>query len=224
MTRVFLPVVAGAAILLAGCAEGPLANRNPDGSLNPNANRNQAAVAGAVMGGILGNAVGGDDDRVAKTAIGAAVGGMIGGAIGSNLDRQAMELEQSLTTNGVRIVNQGDKLVVTMPQDVLFDVDSATVRPALRADLNTLAASLNRYPDTRLQVIGHTDNTGDASYNQRLSEDRADSVAYVLISSGVASSRITSVGRGEDYPIASNLTPEGRAKNRRVEFVIIPNQ
>lgn len=220
MTRVFLPLLASSALLLAGCME----NRNPDGSLNPNANRNQAAVAGAVIGGIIGNTVGGDDDRFAKTALGAAVGGMIGGAIGANLDRQAMELEQSLTTDGVRIVNTGDRLIVTMPQDVLFDIDSASVRPALRADLNTLAASLNRYPDTHLQVIGHTDNTGDAGYNQRLSEDRADSVAYVLISAGVASSRITSVGRGEDYPVASNLTAEGRAQNRRVEFVIIPNQ
>lgn len=193
------------------------------GNTDPNANRNSAAITGALIGGAIGATRDGDD-RLAKAAAGAVVGGLIGGAIGSSLDRQAQELRRDLDTNGVSVVNTGSQLVVTMPQDVLFATDSASVRPDLQRDLYTLAGSLNRYPDTTVEVIGHTDNTGDASYNQRLSQDRASAVASVLIGAGVPRGRVVSYGRGEDQPIASNLTPEGRAQNRRVEFIIRPNR
>ena len=120
-------------------------------------------------------------------------------------------------------MNTGDRLIVTMPQDILFDVDSSAVRPGLRTDLATLAASLNQYPNTTVDVIGHTDNTGSAGYNQNLSQRRAQEVTAILQSNGVASNRLRSIGRGEDAPIASNLTAEGRAQNRRVEIIIRPN-
>ncbi|MBW0156795.1 OmpA family protein [Sedimentimonas flavescens] len=194
-----------------------------DGAYNPNQNRNTGAVTGALIGGVLGATADGDE-RLTKTLAGAAVGGMIGGVIGNQLDKQAQELRRDLDTNGVSVVNTGSELVVTMPQDVLFAIDSSAVRPDLQRDLYTLAGSLNRYPDTTVEVIGHTDNTGDARYNQRLSQDRANSVANILIGAGVPRHRVVAYGRGEDQPIASNLTPEGRAQNRRVEFIIRPNR
>ncbi|MCE5973946.1 OmpA family protein [Sinirhodobacter sp. WL0062] len=194
-----------------------------DGTYNPNQNRNTGAVTGALIGGVLGATADGDE-RLTKALAGAAVGGMIGGVIGNQLDKQAQELRRDLDTNGVSVVNTGSELVVTMPQDVLFAVDSSAVRPDLQRDLYTLAGSLNRYPDTTVEVIGHTDNTGDARYNQRLSQDRANSVANILIGAGVPRYRVVAYGRGEDQPIASNLTPEGRSQNRRVEFIIRPNQ
>jgi outer membrane protein OmpA-like peptidoglycan-associated protein len=219
----FLLALTATSFALAGCMQNTtLQDSYADGSPNPNAKRNQGVVAGALMGGILGAATAGGDEKLEKTLAAAAVGGIVGGVVGSRLDQQAAELRRDLDTQGVRIVNTGNELIVTLPQDVLFAVDSATLRPDLRDDLMVLAGSLNRYPDTRVEVIGHTDNTGEASYNQRLSEERADSVAYVLIAGGVARQRVISYGRGEDDPIASNLNEAGRAQNRRVEFVITP--
>lgn len=211
-----------AAMALAACVPGGYTGAgNPDQS--PNANRNAGAITGALIGGVLG-ATSGGDKRLVKAAAGAAVGGLIGGGIGSMLDRQAQELRRDLTTSGVSVVRQDDRLIVSMPQDVLFATDSSTVRPDLRNDLYTLAGSLNRYPATIVEVVGHTDNTGDAAYNMRLSQQRARSVAAILVWAGVPQSRVIATGRGEDQPIASNLTPEGRQANRRVEFIIRARQ
>ncbi|MHC0053535.1 OmpA family protein [Actibacterium sp. D379-3] len=177
------------------------------------------AVTGAVAGALTGD---NSDDRNKGALIGAIAGAAVGGLVGQNLDKQAQELEASFDNNAIRVVNTGSQLIVTMPQDILFATDSATVAPALQSDLRVLASSLNHYSNTTVQVIGHTDNTGSASYNQSLSERRANAVAAELRVAGVASSRIVAVGRGEDQPVASNLTPEGRAQNRRVQFVITP--
>jgi outer membrane protein OmpA-like peptidoglycan-associated protein len=111
---------------------------------------------------------------------------------------------------------------VTLPQDILFDTDSATLTGALQSDLSALARNLNAYPGTTVTVVGHTDNVGDAEYNQNLSRRRAQAVTSVLISSGVSPERIRTLGQGESAPIADNLTPEGRRQNRRVEIVINP--
>ena len=154
-------------------------------------------------------------------ATGAAAGAAIGGLIGAALDRQAAELERDLG-NGITVDNQGDQLLVSFPQDILFATDSAAIDAGRRQDLNALAANLQRYPDTSVQVIGHTDNTGSAAYNFDLSSRRAGTVSSILVGAGVPSSRISSTGRGEDAPIASNLTSEGRAQNRRVEVIISP--
>jgi len=132
------------------------------------------------------------------------------------------ELRQQLGAN-VGIVNNGQNLTVTLPQDILFAVDSASLTSALQGDLRSVAASLNRYPETTVNVIGHTDNTGAAAYNQDLSQRRAQAVSSVLVNAGVAPVRVRAIGRGEDQPIASNLTPEGRQQNRRVEIIITPN-
>ena len=146
---------------------------------------------------------------------------LAGGAIGGVLDRQAGELRQSLGPD-VGVVNTGNEIVVTMPQDILFATDSAALRPDLQSDLRTIAANLQRYPDSVVVVTGHTDSTGTAAHNQALSERRADAVAGVLISSGVPARRIQAVGAGQTQPIASNGSASGRAQNRRVEITIRP--
>ena len=155
--------------------------------------------------------------------IGGLVGAGVGAAIGYNLDQQAEELQRDLGNGRIQIINNGDHLVVRMPDDILFDVDSAAVKATLRSDLRILADNLQRYPGSTVQVVGHTDNTGAASYNQDLSERRAAAVSSVLIGAGVAANRINSFGLGESQPIGSNLTPEGRAQNRRVDITMRPN-
>lgn len=192
---------------------------------NPNVGpRTQTGAAtGALIGGLFGATRDGDN-KLAKAAVGAAVGAAIGGAIGQQLDKQAAELQQGFDSNEIDVINTGSELIVRMPQDVLFATDSAAVRPDLRSDLNVLAGNLLRYPDSTVFVVGHTDNTGSAAYNQDLSQRRAQAVASVLINGGVAPRRIIASGRGEDQPIASNLTAEGRALNRRVDITIRPNR
>ena len=175
-----------------------------------------------MAGGIIGAAGGRGDRSTDEAILGAIIGGVAGGVIGSRLDQQAAELDRDLGNN-VSVIRQGDQLIVRMPQDILFDIDSAVVRSELRGDLFTLADSLQRYPDTTVVVVGHTDNTGSAAYNQDLSERRANAVGVILTGAGVDSFRVRTVGAGEDQPIASNLTPEGRQLNRRVEFIIREN-
>jgi outer membrane protein OmpA-like peptidoglycan-associated protein len=189
---------------------------------------NQNATAGAAVGALIGAGVGaltGDnrEESIRNAAIGAAIGGGLGAIGGDTLDRQEAELRAELGAN-VGLVNTGSQLIVTMPQDILFATNSATLTPTLIGDLQDVARSLNNYPNTTVQVIGHTDSTGDAAFNQTLSEQRAQSVASVLISSGVAPGRIQTIGRGENAPIATNQTAEGRQQNRRVEIIITPVQ
>lgn len=190
---------------------------------NPNRNAQTQAAIGAGIGAVAGLVIGDDAQERRNGAIaGAAIGAGIGGVRGAMLDRQEAELRAELGSNA-QIVNTGEQLVVTLPQDILFATNSASLSGALQGDLSALAASINNFPDTTVNVVGHADNTGGAAFNQDLSARRAQSVSSVLIQSGVAPSRIRSIGRGEDAPIASNLTPEGRAQNRRVEITITPN-
>lgn len=186
---------------------------------------NDKAKKGALLGGVIGAGVGalvGTNTPQAAMA-GAAVGAVAGGLIGHDLDKQAAELRSQLANDGITVTNNGDNLVVSLPQDITFDTDSYAVRPSLRADLGRVAENLLRYPNSSVQVIGHTDNEGEAAYNLGLSERRAGAVADVLQAGGVTFDRIRTTGRGEEQPLASNLTPEGRAQNRRVEIVVIPN-
>ncbi len=180
------------------------------------------AATGAVLGGLFGATRDGDNNAL-KTAAGAAVGAAIGGAIGQQLERQKAELDQGFVSDDIDVINTGSELIVRMPEGILFDIDSAALRPAVRSELNVLAGNLLRYPNSTVFVTGHTDNTGSASYNQDLSQRRAQSVASVLTAGGVNPGRLVVSGRGEDQPIASNLTAEGRQLNRRVEITIRPN-
>ncbi len=188
---------------------------------DPQQKTKQGAAIGGFIGAVTGLATAGDDPAK-SAAVGAVVGAGAGALIGSQLDKQAAELRSSMGSD-VKIRNTGSELIVTMPQDILFATDSAELTGSLRSDLASLARSLQRYPNTTVDVIGHTDNTGTAAYNQNLSARRAASVAAVLRANGVASSRIRAFGRGESEPIASNYTAAGRAQNRRVEIVIRPN-
>jgi len=207
--------LAVATLALGACVDP---NAYPD---DPNARTKAGAITGAMIGGVLG-ASRGKKDKFEKAVVGAAIGAAVGGAIGATLDKQAAELRAAMGDDRVRIVNTGNELVVTMPQDILFDVDSTYVRPELRDDLRAVAASLQRYPNSVVEVIGHTDNTGPADYNMRLSRHRAEAVASILVAEGVEPRRIRAYGRGEEEPVASNLTAAGRAKNRRVEIIIRP--
>lgn len=209
------PVLIGCVALIGLAACDPYPQGDPN-----NTRTRTGAATGAVIGGLIG-ATSNSSTRPLATVAGAAVGAAIGGAIGQGLDRQAADL-RAQTSGNIGVVNAGDYLVVTMPQDLLFATDSSSVRPDLQSDLRAVAANLQQYPNSRIEVIGHTDSTGDAGYNRSLSARRAQAVASVLIGSGVPSSRIATIGRGEDAPIATNLTPEGRAQNRRVEIIIRP--
>jgi outer membrane protein OmpA-like peptidoglycan-associated protein len=210
------PIILSLAAVLALTACDPF----PQGDPNQTRARTGAAT-GAVIGGLIG-ATSNSSERPLATIAGAVAGAAIGGAIGSSLDRQAADL-RAQTSGNIGVVNAGDRLVVTMPQDLLFATDSAALRPDLQADLRAVASNLQQYPQSRIEVVGHTDNTGDAGYNRSLSQQRAGAVAGVLIGAGVPPARIVTIGQGEDAPIASNLTPQGRAQNRRVEIIIRPN-
>ena len=183
-------------------------------------------TAGTIMGGLIGAIAGmemsSDGDRGKGAIIGAIVGAGAGNAIGKNLDQQAADLRQDLNNDQVGITNTGSELIVTMPQDILFALDSASVRSGLRRDLGVVANNLQAYPNSTIMILGHTDNTGSASYNEALSQRRAIAVANILMNNGVRPVRVRALGRGEDDPITNNLTSEGRSQNRRVEIVIRP--
>lgn len=203
------------AFSLSACVDP---NAYPD---DPNARTKNGAIIGGIIGAVAG-AKSSDDDKLSKAVVGGVLGAAVGGAIGASLDQQAAELRSSLGNGAFTVTNYGDYLVVNMPQDVLFATDSAALRPDLSRDIQAVANNLVRYPNSRIEVVGHTDNTGSAAYNQDLSQRRAVAVADVLRNSGVPSARITAYGRGEDAPIASNQTPSGQAQNRRVEIIIRP--
>jgi len=206
-------IIAVAALaLVAGCTDPATGERD---------RARTGVLTGALAGAALGRATAGGNPG-ASTIIGAGLGAIAGGAIGQRMDRQAQELRRDLGGN-VGVVYRDNMIVVTMPQDILFAVDSASLRPDLRRDLATVAASLRSYPDTTVIVTGHTDNTGSAAYNQTLSERRAEAVAGELIANGVPGRRIVARGAGLTQPIASNATAAGRAQNRRVEIVIRGN-
>lgn len=219
MIRAKTPILiaAGAALTLTAACDG----QTMGGFGGPTNKTQQGALIGGIAGAVTGAAA---SDKSGKGAlIGGAIGALGGAAIGNALDKQEAELRRELDNERVQINNTGDRLIVTLPQDILFAVDSATVNSGLRGDLLTVADSLQNYPGSTVQVVGHTDNSGSASYNQQLSERRANAVADVLRDGGVAYNRINAYGRGEDQPIASNLTVQGKAQNRRVEIVILPN-
>ena len=193
------------------------------GGPNDNTNTRTGAIAGALGGAIIGAATADSrSERGQRAVVGALLGGTVGGGIGSALDIQEEELRQSLGNN-VGIVNNGQNLTVTLPENILFATNSANVSSSAQSSISAVARSLNNNPNSTVNVIGHTDNVGEAAFNFDLSQRRAQSVASVLINAGVNPSRIRSIGRGEDAPVATNLNADGRQQNRRVEIVITPN-
>lgn len=177
-------------------------------------------VGGAAAGALLGGLIGGKTGRI----IGAVGGGAVGGVVGYKMDQQIKELRESTAGSGVDVteVDNGAAILVNLPDGVTFDVGSATLKPAFRTTLNDVSGSLVQYPNSLIDVYGHTDSTGSDSFNQGLSERRAQTVANYLTSQGVNTARIRWQGFGETMPVADNATEEGRRLNRRVEIKIIP--
>ncbi|EKE45669.1 hypothetical protein OCGS_0286 [Oceaniovalibus guishaninsula JLT2003] len=211
-------IALGASSLLALAACAPV---GPNGGPTELNRTREGALIGAGIGAATGVLTGGDN-KLEKALAGAALGAAGGAVVGNVLDRQAAELRSDFSNNAIDVVNTGNELIVRMPQDILFATDSANVSGSLVGDLRVLAANLNRYPNSVVEVQGHTDNTGAAAYNQQLSERRAQAVSTILAQNGVSGSRLRAVGYGENQPIASNLDPAGRAQNRRVQIVIRP--
>jgi outer membrane protein OmpA-like peptidoglycan-associated protein len=177
------------------------------------------AGAGAVVGGAVGKAVG----STAKGAlVGAVVGGTAGAIIGAQMDEQAETLEEELPNATVQRVGEG--IAVTFDSGLLFDFDSYTLRAEARDNLANLAESLNGYPESDVLIVGHTDSVGHQNYNQILSENRAGAAATFLMEQGVEPGRIETRGMGEEEPIATNETEEGRQLNRRVEVAIFASE
>lgn len=177
----------------------------------------KGAAIGAVAGAAAGAAAGGGKGAV----IGGAVGATAGAIIGDYMAKQKQELEKVPDAD---VRQEGDELIVTFNSPILFDLNSAALRPNAKELLNDVGNVLAKYPETDILVMGHTDNTGSEAYNQELSERRAQAVSNYLITRGVAASRLKYMGFGETMPVASNDTETGRSENRRVEVQIAANQ
>lgn len=176
------------------------------------------ALGGAGGGGLIGGIAGGRTGAL----IGAGIGALAGGAVGAYMDGQEKKLRAQTAGTGVRVVRQGDQLVLEMPAGITFDTNSYAILPQLRPTLDQVAETLSQYKQTYVDVYGHTDSSGTDAINIPLSENRARSVADYLSSHGVLPQRIATRGFGSSQPIAPNDTPEGRAQNRRVEIRLTP--
>ena len=180
-------------------------------------------AAGAAGGGAIGAVIGRAAGNTAMGAIiGAAVGGAAGAIIGRKMDKQAEEMKEVLGDAEVR--REGEGIVILFKEKVLIGFDSSDLNTGAQTNLNKLVNILQKYPDTDIQIIGHTDSKGSDDYNQGLSQRRSSAVATYLSGQGITSSRLSTKGMGETDPVASNETEDGRAQNRRVEFVITANE
>lgn len=197
---------------LAGCAQ-----------LQGNRDTAIGAGTGAVAGGVIGNQI----SHGNGTIVGSVLGALAGGAVGHYMDNQRHALQRKLAreraAKELRITQLPDgSLKVGVASDATFAVNSAQLKPQALRTYAKIASVLKDYPKTIVWVVGYTDSTGTAQYNQTLSEQRAQSVGNALIGNGLPSQRIRELGRGESNPVASNETAAGRRRNRRVDVVIQP--
>jgi outer membrane protein OmpA-like peptidoglycan-associated protein len=197
-----------AGLFLTGCA-----NQNYS-------NTQKGAAAGAVVGALAGKATG-DNDK-SRYAWGAVVGALAGGAIGTYMDRQEEDLREELADTDIEVYREGDNLRLVMPSNITFDSGESSLNPRLYPVLTDVSAVLNEYNKTSLRIVGHTDSTGAAEYNQQLSLARANQVKGFLNQQGVDNRRFIVEGQGEFSPVATNDTAQGREQNRRVELSIVP--
>ena len=180
------------------------------------------AGIGAASGAVIGLLTADSKDRQKNALIGAGLGALAGGGIGYYMDVQEAKLRQRLRGSGVSVTRSGNQIILNMPSNITFATGSANINAGFYDALNAVAVVLKEYNKTTVDVIGHTDSVGSAEYNQRLSENRARSVAEYLSGQGILPARLLVAGMGESQPIASNATPEGRAQNRRVTIQISP--
>lgn len=186
-----------------------------------------SATYGALIGAGAGAAIGMISGRDAKqrrqrALIGAGVGALAGGAVGAYMDKQEDELRKVMRESGVTVTRRGDDIILNMPGNITFRTDSADLNTQFFKVLDGVAQVAKKYDKTIIEVAGHTDSTGTAEYNRQLSQRRATAVADYLVSRSVVAARIMTAAGGEDHPIASNATEQGRAANRRVEVTIAP--
>lgn len=213
--RPALFATAASAMLLAGCVTDPETG---------NRRISRAAIGGGVgvvAGYLLGDLVGGRNDRTERI-VGAGIGAVAGAGIGAYMDRQERELRERTAGTGIEVDRQGDQLVLNMPGDVTFAYDSATVQPQFQTTLDQVAQTLRDYPSTYIDIYGHTDSRGSEVYNQGLSERRAQSVSSYLSSRGVQSARMATRGYGETALKCPETSEDGYRCNRRVEIRIAP--
>tara|TARA_R110002012_G_scaffold90029_3_gene220338 strand:- start:339 stop:1013 length:675 start_codon:yes stop_codon:yes gene_type:complete len=216
ISRLLTPLAA--ALLLAGCATS-----DPYGGQTQRSSTAMGSGIGAAVGAAAGALSGdGSTSRRDRALIGAAVGAAAGAGIGVYMDRQEQQLRDNLQGSRIEIDRRGDDIVLNMPSGVTFGFDSADLTSEARGSLNEVANVLTQYQDTRVIIAGHTDSTGNASYNQQLSERRAQAVASYLSQNGVSSARLATSGYGATQPVASNDSEQGRAQNRRVEITLTP--
>lgn len=210
--------VAAAMLIAVGCTTTDPYTREEKVS-----NTAKGAGIGAVAGAVVGIATGDSaKERRNRALIGAGVGALAGGAVGNYMDRQEAELRRRLEGTGVSVTRHDDDITLNMPGNVTFATDSSSLDSEFYDVLGSVAVVLEEYQKTIIEVAGHTDSTGPESYNQRLSEERAQSVADYLRGQGIMEKRMVVRGYGEQYPIASNDTDQGRQQNRRVELTLTP--
>ena len=207
--RMSLIIVLSAAFLLSGCASW---NKTQKGAV-------VGTAAGGAMGAVIGRASG---NTALGAIIGAAVGGATGAVIGHQMDKQAEEIKNTVPDAKVERVGEG--IVVEFSSKVLFAYDKSNLSNEAETSLDKLVTVLNNYPDTDIELQGHTDSKGTEEYNQSLSERRANSVSGYLVGQGINNSRLTIKGFGETIPKYANDTADGRTQNRRVEFLITANE
>ncbi len=205
--KVALVFIISSAIILTGCSASSTVKGGAIG-----------AAAGGVLGAVIGKQAG---NTALGAIIGAAVGGTAGVLIGKYMDKQAEEMQKDI--EGAKIERVGEGIKITFDSGILFATGSADLTPTAKANIAKLATILNKYPDTNILVEGHTDSVGATEMNQKLSERRAASVSGHAMSLGVVGTRFNTVGYGENQPVASNSTKEGRQQNRRVEIAIFAN-
>lgn len=210
-SKLVLAGAVAASLSLTGCETDP--NTGQQRMTRAGGGALAGAGAGALLGGIFGGSTG--------ALIGAGVGSLAGAGVGSYMDKQERDLRAATANTNIQVARVGEELQLNLP-DVTFETNSAVVAPTMRRDLQQVARVLNDYPSTVVGVFGHTDNTGSTATNEALSLRRAQSVEGVLQVEGVNPARMRARGFGYTQPIASNDTPEGRAKNRRVEIRIQP--
>lgn len=202
------------AIALSGCTTDPFTG----------APQMSKTGGGAVIGGAVGAAIGAlaGRDRAKGAAIGAGVGVIAGGAVGAYMDRQEALLRERLRASGVSVTRVGNEIILNMPGSVTFQSGSAALKADFHPALDSVSEVLGEYRKTLIEIMGHTDSVGSDASNLQLSQERATSVAAYIRSRGVIPERIVTKGFGEQYPVASNATPEGRQANRRVELRLVP--
>lgn len=198
-----------ASIFLSGCAS---MNKTQKGAVI-------GASGGGVIGGVIGKATG---NTAAGAVIGATIGGAAGAVIGKKMDKQAKEIEASVPDAKVERVEEG--IIVEFDNSILFQVGKSNLSAPAKENLDKLVTILNTYPDTNIEIQGHTDNSGSESFNQKLSEKRAMEVSTYLAEKQIVNNRIATKGFGELSPKYDNTTKDGQAQNRRVEFIITANE